>query len=164
MPDKENFLIPHAYLAWRIRKISLSVMPDKENSPYLACLAWRIRKISLSGMPDKENAPYLAWRIRKSFWDEFQDRCEHILARGRKRSRISSTTTATFVFATGQFRDTKTSRELHPQTCMQFQIQLPWHWRPSMLCQVRNDAVFISFYVKLQYVQACVPKLEAVNE
>ena len=65
-------------------------------------------------MPDKENSPYLACQIRKSFWDEFQDRWERILARGRKRSRIFSTTTATFVFATGQFRDTKASRELHP--------------------------------------------------
>ena len=37
-------------------------MPDKENSPYLAC---RTRTFSLSGMPDKENSPYLACQIRR---------------------------------------------------------------------------------------------------
>ena len=38
----------------------------------------------------------------------------HMVARVRKISRIFYTTTATFVFARDQFRDTKTDRELHP--------------------------------------------------
>ena len=64
MPDKEN----SPFLACQIRRIlrpirdiSLSGMPDKENSRYLEC---QMGNISLSGMPDKENSPYLACQMR----------------------------------------------------------------------------------------------------